>query len=99
MVIPDNDSRSKIVGHEGQHIRLIETLTGTDLVFDPEDKTMLYISTHDPIRRETARVAIEALIATRRVSVNSIETQVNSALRDVMHDLGKRVNALLANFA
>lgn len=94
VVIPDNDSRSKIVGHEGQHIRLIETLTGTDLVFDPEDKTMLYISTHDPIRRETARVAIEALIATRRVSVNSIETQVNSALRDVMHDLwetGERV--------
>lgn len=94
VVIPDNDSRNKIVGRDSQNLRLIETLTGTDLVFDPEDKTMLYISTHDPIRRETARVAISALIATSRVSVATIESQVVAAQKDVMRDLwesGERV--------
>ena len=87
VTVPNGEIRSKIIGRDGQHIRLLETLTGTDLIFVPDDNTTLFISTHDPIRREVARTALTNLIASRRISANQIETQVENALRDVNHSL------------
>lgn len=87
VTVPNGEVRSKIIGREGQHIRLLETLTGTDLIFVPDDNTTLFISTHDPIRREVARTAITNLVASRRISANQIETQVENAQRDVNHSL------------
>lgn len=87
VTVPNGEIRSKIIGREGQHIRLLETLTGTDLIFVPDDNSTLFISTHDPIRREIARVALTNLVASRRISANQIETQVENALRDVNHSL------------
>lgn len=87
VTVPNGEVRSKIIGRDGQHIRLLETLTGTDLIFVPDDNTTLFISTHDPIRREVARVAITNLVASRRISANQIETQVENAQRDVNHSL------------
>ncbi|WP_261809646.1 ribonuclease Y [Levilactobacillus humaensis] len=87
VTVPNGDIRSKIIGRDGQHIRLLETLTGTDLIFVPDDNTTLFISTHDPIRREIARVALTNLVASRRISANQIETQVENAQRDVNHSL------------
>ncbi|MBY7145338.1 ribonuclease Y [Levilactobacillus brevis] len=87
VTVPNGEIRSKIIGRDGQHIRLLETLTGTDLIFVPDDNTTLFISTHDPIRREVARVALTNLVASRRISSNQIETQVENAQRDVNHSL------------
>ncbi|WP_407888495.1 ribonuclease Y [Levilactobacillus sp. N40-8-2] len=87
VTVPNGEIRSKIIGREGQHIRLLETLTGTDLIFVPDDNTTLFISTHDPIRREVARVALTNLVASRRISATQIETQVENAQRDVNHSL------------
>lgn len=87
VTVPNGEVRSKIIGRDGQHIRLLETLTGTDLLFVPDDNTTLFISTHDPIRREVARLAITNLVASRRISANQIETQVENAQRDVNHSL------------
>lgn len=87
VTVPNGEIRSKIIGRDGQHIRLLETLTGTDLIFVPDDNTTLFISTHDPIRREVARTALTNLIASRRISANQIEAQVENAQRDVNHSL------------
>ncbi|MFC6288805.1 ribonuclease Y [Levilactobacillus angrenensis] len=87
VTVPNGEIRSKIIGRDGQHIRLLETLTGTDLIFVPDDNTTLFISTHDPIRREVARLALTNLVASRRISANQIETQVENAQRDVNHSL------------
>ncbi|GEO67846.1 ribonuclease Y [Levilactobacillus spicheri] len=87
VTVPNGEVRSKIIGRDGQHIRLLETLTGTDLIFVPDDNSTLFISTHDPIRREVARTALTNLIASRRISANQIETQVENAQRDVNHSL------------
>lgn len=87
VTVPNGEVRSKIIGRDGQHIRLLETLTGTDLIFVPDDNATLFISTHDPIRREVARAALTNLIASRRISANQIETQVENAQRDVNHSL------------
>nr|WP_225353156.1 HDIG domain-containing metalloprotein [Secundilactobacillus paracollinoides] len=85
--MPTNDTKTKLVGRDGQHIRLLESLTGTDLVFDTEQPNVLIISTHDPVRRETARIAIESLLASRKITAANIEKQVLTAENDVLKDL------------
>lgn len=98
VLVPTNDTKSKLIGRDGQHIRLLESLTGTDLIFDPEQANVLLISTHDPVRRETARIAIEGLLASRKITTASIEKQVIAAESDVLKDLrqtGERVVSLL----
>ncbi|MTV83187.1 ribonuclease Y [Secundilactobacillus folii] len=98
VLVPTNDTKSKLIGREGQHIRLLETLTGTDLVFDPDQPNLLLISTHDPIRRETARIAIESLLASRKITAAAIEKQVQTAQNEVLKDLrqtGERAVSLL----
>ncbi|WP_191982274.1 ribonuclease Y [Secundilactobacillus paracollinoides] len=87
VLVPTNDTKTKLVGRDGQHIRLLESLTGTDLVFDTEQPNVLIISTHDPVRRETARIAIESLLASRKITAANIEKQVLTAENDVLKDL------------
>ncbi|WP_056947333.1 ribonuclease Y [Secundilactobacillus odoratitofui] len=98
VLVPTNDTKSKLIGREGQHIRLLESLTGTDLIFDPDQPNLLVISTHDPVRRETARIAIESLLASRKITAAAIEKQVQTAQNDVLKDLrqtGERAVSLL----
>ncbi|GAX01436.1 ribonuclease Y [Secundilactobacillus silagei] len=98
VLVPTNETKSKLIGRDGQHIRLLESLTGTDLVFDPDQPNLLLISTHDPIRRETTRIAIESLLASRKITAAAIEKQVQTAQNDVLKDLrqtGERTVSML----
>lgn len=98
VLVPTSEAKSRLIGKEGQHIRLLESLTGTDLIFDPDQTNVLQISTHDPIRRETTRIAIESLLASRRITATTIEKEVLSAENEVLKDLrqtGERVVSAL----
>lgn len=98
VLVPTSETKSKLIGRDGQHIRLLESLTGTDLVFDPDQPNLLLISTHDPIRRETTRIAIESLLASRKITAAAIEKQVQTAQYDVLKDLrqtGERTVSML----
>ncbi|UQS87155.1 ribonuclease Y [Nicoliella spurrieriana] len=85
--IPSAEIRNRLLSHDEQHLRLIETLTGTGLIFDPDDFLTLHIVTHDPIRREVVRRALNALIVSRQINNANIETQVNNARQDVNDEL------------
>ena len=85
--VPDYMTRRQLLNHEKQHLRLIESATGTDLFFDPDDKLLLHIFTHDPIRRETARRALSNLIVSRHVTDSNIEVQSRNAKREVDEEL------------
>lgn len=87
--IYDNSTKQKLVGRDGQNIRYIETLTGVDLVFDPDDGSLLHVVTADPIRREIAKMAITNLTVSKQINVQSIEHQVQAAQTDVMNDIRK----------
>ncbi|GLB47354.1 ribonuclease Y [Philodulcilactobacillus myokoensis] len=89
IVVPNEVVKSKIIGKDFEHLRLLETLCGVDLIFDPDNPMSLYISSADAIRRETARVAINSLIVSNQITNNTIETQVNKAEKLVMEDLRK----------
>lgn len=87
--IYDNSTRQKLTGRDSQNLRYIETLAGVDLVFDPDDRSLLHIVTADPIRREIVKLALTNLTVSKQINAQSIERQVAIAQTDVMNDIRK----------
>lgn len=83
ITLPSSDIKSKLIGKDEQHVRLLQTLTGTDLIFDEDYPLLLHIVTHDPIRREIARTTIESLIISRHFTNSNIEYLVNTTTQKV----------------
>jgi len=84
--LEDEEMKGRIIGKEGRNIQALQRATGVDIMVD-DTPGMIILSSFDPVRRETARIALEMLLKDGRVHPGRIEEVVEKAQKQVQKDV------------
>ena len=87
--IPNDEMKGRIIGREGRNIRAFEKETGVDVIID-DTPGVVIVSGFDPFRRETARQALNKLIADGRIHPTRIEEVVTETREEIEGYLNKQ---------
>ncbi len=92
IALPSDEMKGRIIGREGRNIKSMEALFGVSLIIDDTPETIT-CSCFDPIRREKAKLTLEALIRDGRIQPGRIEdlyTKISAEFDDSLRRIGEQ---------
>ena len=85
--LADEGIKGRLIGHEGQNIKVFEELTGMQLLMKNDDPNVVIISGFNPVSREVARQALDKLIQGGKIHPLKIQEAVGKAQKRVRREM------------
>ena len=86
--LTDDEMKGRIIGKEGRNIQALQRATGVDILVD-DTPGMIVLSSFDPVRRQVARLALEALMKDGRIHPGRIEEVVAKAEKQIEKEVAR----------
>lgn len=86
--LPNDEMKGRIIGREGRNIKVIEQMTGTEIIVD-DTPNVITVSGFSPIRRHIAKRTLEKLILDGRIHPTKIENAITESKKELALDIKK----------